>query len=83
MLFDIFLLRYFSIPDLAVKSIPFHTNRGLGNPCKSTSLDAKNINCINLLLYYQIAAALDFTPAPTERFYVFVMLANEQFDRIS
>ena len=80
MLFDIFLLRYFSIPDVAVKSIPFCTNRGLGNPCKSTSLDVENVNCINLLVYFEIAATLDFSLAPTERFHEFVMIADEQFD---
>lgn len=80
MLFDIFLLRYFSITDAAAKSIPFCKNRGLVNPCKSTSLEAKNLICINLLAYFEIAV-LEFTVSPAERSSMFIMMPNEGFDR--
>ena len=80
MLFDIFLLRYFSITDVAPKSIPLCGNRGLVNPCKSTSLEAKNVICVNSLPYFR-PVVLDFTLSPTERFGLFVMMPNESLNR--
>ena len=79
MLFDIFLLRYFRITDAAAKSISFCKNRGLVNPCKSTSLEAQNVICINLLAYFRFIV-LEFTLSPAERFTVFVMTPNEGLD---
>ena len=82
MLFDIFLLRYFSITDVAAKSIPFCENRGLVNPCKSTSLGAKKLICVNLVLYFA-SVVMDFTLSPNEWSSVFVMIPNEGLDRLA